>query len=80
MIKAFIRLQYEDKEYQNDICTLNQQDFELFVSIVEKAVKGESKFLMLTNNGKDYYFPKAILEKSIITINKLKQDVKGTST
>lgn len=80
MIKAFIRLQYKDKEYQSDIINYTEEEFNNLRQLVKDVTKGKLLYFAFVEGDREYFFSSSILEKSIITIYKEEVDVKRTST
>jgi uncharacterized protein YegP (UPF0339 family) len=71
MSKYFFKIQYNNIEIISDTDEHTDKEVEDAKDFVKKAVNGKFDNMSIKHNGNEYYFPKAVLINSIISIQKV---------
>lgn len=66
MKKIAIKLEYKDKAYLGDDIEVDNKGEKKLISIIELAAKGGLGYLTFTCQNINQFFPKKVLEESIL--------------
>lgn len=68
MTKAAINIEYNNKHVISDYTEFTDEEFNRIKRICEDVASGKMTYFKMKSKNMEYYFPKQILEQSIITI------------
>lgn len=68
MKKVAINISYDDRSYTSDYKQLTDNELSELHNLCEKAIEGKLTYMQIYSENKEYFFPKNILERSVISL------------